>query len=428
MARTTTRPRGPSPFDRLTLRFPDRTLERAFLDDFFETVRGSIRVAHLLGIAMWVLWGLVVRRFLVQGRAFDLQIRYLVLIPILIVGLASTYLPSWRRFFQVEELIVVVLTGGVWILYTGGLKEMPFDFGYVGLILIMTFSYSLVRMSYLWVVASSASLVAMYVVYSAAIDANPDRLALAAYYLGSFLVLGAIASYTLERSTRLLFLRERELDRERARSETLLRNILPGAIIDRLKARHQDAEEVRIADALDRVTVVFVDMEGFTVQAALTSPEILVTALDELFTRFDGLADRFGLEKIKTVGDAYMAVAGAPEPRDDDAEAAAEMALAVQEALAETRWPSGRPIRARVGIASGPAVAGVIGQRKFAYDLWGDTVNLASRLESSGVPGRILVADATASRLDGRYAFGPPQVIDLKGKGPTAARSLLGRR
>ena len=420
--------RAASSMDRVTLRFRDRALERAFLDHFFQTVRQPIRVAHVLGIVMWVLWGLVVRRFLVEDRSFDVAMRYLVLIPILVVGLGTTYLPSWPRFFQWEMLVVVVSTGAVWIVYTSRLHEMPFDFGYVGLILVMTFSYSLVRMRFLWVVASSAALVALYVFYSIGADADPDRLSLAAYYLGSFLVLGAIASYTLERSTRFLFLRERELDRERARSETLLRNILPRAIIDRLKTRNEEAADAHIAEALDQVTVVFVDMEGFTAQAAQTPPDVLVSSLNALFTRFDAVADRFGLEKIKTVGDAYMAVAGAPEPRPDDAEAAAEMALSVQEALTDARWPSGAPIRARVGIASGPAVAGVIGQRKFAYDLWGDTVNLASRLESSGEPGRILVADTTAIRLANLYDFGPQQVIDLKGKGPTPARFLLGRR
>jgi class 3 adenylate cyclase len=182
-----------------------------------------------------------------------------------------------------------------------------------------------------------------------------------------------------------------------------------------------------VADGLDDVTVLFVDMEGFTQQAALTTPDVLVAALDDLFSRFDAIADRWGLEKIKTVGDAYMAVAGAPEPRADHADAAAEMALAMQDALAEARWPSGEPIRARVGLASGPAVAGVIGQRKFAYDLWGDTVNLASRLESYGQPGRILVSEATAGHLEGRFRLGPEQLIDLKGKGPTPARFLLGR-
>ncbi|HEX3327920.1 MAG TPA: adenylate/guanylate cyclase domain-containing protein, partial [Actinomycetota bacterium] len=132
-----------------------------------------------------------------------------------------------------------------------------------------------------------------------------------------------------------------------------------------------------------------------------------------------------GLEKIKTIGDAYMAVAGVPTPRPDHADAAADMAIAILGELRESRWPSGDPIAVRVGMASGPAVAGVIGQRKFAYDLWGDTVNLASRLESHGQPGRILASESVVSHLQDRYQFGPPMNVDLKGKGPTPARFLL---
>jgi len=139
------------------------------------------------------------------------------------------------------------------------------------------------------------------------------------------------------------------------------------------------------------------------------------------------LAAGHGLEKIKTIGDAYMAVAGAPEPHPDHAEAAADMALAIIEELEDARWPSGDPILWRVGIASGPVVAGVIGQRKFAYDLWGDTVNLASRLQSHGQPGRILVSESAVAHLEARYEFGPRLVVELKGNGPTQARFLLSR-
>ncbi len=412
----------------MTLRFSDPDLERAFLADFFQHVRTPIRIAFGLGVVMWVLWGLVVRRFLVDERTLDLVIRYLVMIPLLLIAASLTLLPSWRRWWQIEAVGVIMLTGAGWIVYTDELQEMPFDFGYVGLILIMTFSYSLVRMRFLPGLVASTVLVVMYVIFTVLGDAETDRLTLAAYYLASFLALGTIASYTLERSTRLLFLQERELDRERSRSDALLLNILPQAIVDRLKARGQEAVTARVADGLADVTVFFVDMEGFTKQAVHTPPDVLVEALDDLFTRFDAIADRYGLEKIKTVGDAYMAVAGAPEPRADHADAAAEMALAVQGALTEVRWPSGDPIRARVGLASGPAVAGVIGQRKFAYDLWGDTVNLASRLEANGEPGRILVSRTTASHLESHYRLGPERLIDLKGKGPTPARFLLGRR
>jgi class 3 adenylate cyclase len=173
--------------------------------------------------------------------------------------------------------------------------------------------------------------------------------------------------------------------------------------------------------------VIFADLVSFTEHVERMAPEALMMTLDDVFTRFDMIASRLGLEKIKTVGDAYMVVAGAPEPREDHAEAAAEMALAMLGAMTGSEWPDGQPMQVRIGIASGPAVAGVIGRERFAYDLWGDTVNLASRLEANGEPGRILVAEETDAALAGRYRSSDPCTVDLKGKGPTAARFLLGR-
>jgi adenylate cyclase len=153
----------------------------------------------------------------------------------------------------------------------------------------------------------------------------------------------------------------------------------------------------------------------------------MVAVLDQVFTRFDSIAERFGLEKIKTIGDAYMAVAGVPDPREDDVEAAAQMALAMRDEIGQVRWPSGDAMRVRIGMATGPAVAGVIGQRKFAYDLWGDTVNTAARMESKGIPNEIQVSESVYRRLGDRYLFSDVHVVNLKGKGPTAARFLLGK-
>jgi adenylate cyclase len=175
------------------------------------------------------------------------------------------------------------------------------------------------------------------------------------------------------------------------------------------------------------VTVIFVDAVGSTQQAARSSPDEFAHALDELFSRFDEIADRHGLEKVKTIGDAYMAVAGAPVAMADHAGAAIAMALDVIREAGAVRWPSGDRIVVHGGVATGPAVAGVIGRRKFAYDLWGDTVNVASRLEEQGEPGEVLVSEATAVQLEDRYEFGPTRILDLKGKGRTPARALLGR-
>jgi class 3 adenylate cyclase len=411
--------------DRVTLRFRDRDLDAAYRRDFFERNLWNVRAAHALGIVLWIGWGFLISSFLGPYRDTDLAVRYGVLIPVLLVGIGVSFLRSYRRWWEAEVVATLLATALVWTLYVASVHTMPVDYGYVGAILITAFGYTLLRQRFVVVALTGALIIAMYALV-AMVPGNLTRLqmVLAAFYLVSFYVLGLFASYALERSTRLLFLRERELGVERARSDALLSNILPQAIIHRLKAQHPGGS--RLAEALDEVTVVFVDAVGFTEQAAKTPPDRLVESLDVLFSRLDSLADRFGLEKIKTVGDAYMAVAGAPRPMPEHAVAAAEMALAVLEELAGWTWPSGDPVLVRIGVASGPAVAGVIGQRKFAYDLWGDTVNLASRLETQAEPGRILVSENVASRLDGRFAFGPPQVLELKGKGPTPARFLLG--
>jgi class 3 adenylate cyclase len=412
--------------DPITLRFRDRDLDVAYLDHFFRRNLTNIRLAHLLGIAMWVLWGVVVSRFLVEDRPLDLAVRYGVLLPLTAAGYASTFSRHYRRFFEWEEVAVIALSAVTWVLYTAALEEMPFDFGYVGLILMMTFAYTLIRMRFLFVALTSSLMVIGFVVVSLLTDAPVDHLLLAAYYLGSFWVLGGLGSYALERSTRLLYLRERQLEHERERSDTLLLNILPRTIVERLKSV-PSGDGGHLAEAFDEVSVLFADVVDFTTLSEQIPPGDLVEALDRLFTTFDALADRFGLEKIKTVGDAYMAVAGVPEPRSDHAEAAADMGLAILGAMEGSTWPNGEPIRVRIGIASGPAVAGVIGQRKFAYDLWGDTVNLASRLESHGEPGRIMVSERCAARLEGAFATSPPTVVALKGKGPTTVRFLLRR-
>lgn len=167
---------------------------------------------------------------------------------------------------------------------------------------------------------------------------------------------------------------------------------------------------------------------GFTGQASSTEPAELVAVLDDVFRRFDELADRFGLEKIKTIGDAYMAAAGVPEPREDHVVAASEMALEIRGGVDRLRWPSGAPISVRIGIACGPVVAGVIGRRKFAYDVWGDSVSTASRLEATAQPGGIHISGPAAERLGAGYRLSEPHVAELRGKGPIVACYLLGRR
>jgi class 3 adenylate cyclase len=173
--------------------------------------------------------------------------------------------------------------------------------------------------------------------------------------------------------------------------------------------------------------VLFADIVDFTRLSASLSPEHVVALLDDVFSGFDALADAHGLEKMKTIGDAYMLAVGIPTARQDHSEAVAEMALAMLHEC-DGRGLNENGLRLRIGIEIGPVVAGVIGRRKFIYDLWGDTVNTASRMESHGVPGAIRVRERVHERLCDRYELGPREPVDVKGKGPMATWLLLGRR
>ena len=199
---------------------------------------------------------------------------------------------------------------------------------------------------------------------------------------------------------------------EHDRSERLLLNILPRSISERLKGGQE-----AIADGFAEVSVLFADIVGFTTLSARLPPSELVSVLNEVFSRFDELADKHRLEKIKTIGDAYMVAAGLPDPRPDHAVAVARMAIGMRRAIDELNDKRGYGLEVRIGINSGPVVAGVIGKKKFIYDLWGDTVNTASRMESHGVKGGIHVTEATAELLRGRFELEARGAIEVKGKG-----------
>jgi class 3 adenylate cyclase len=412
--------------ERLRLRFRDSALESSYRADRFRHDLGNIRFAFLAGIALWVAWGLLLRPHMLalSDQRLDMLMRFGVFIPMLVVGLGLTFTRSFGRIWEWVSVGIAAATILCWVFYVSRVFTLPLEYGYVGVILITSFTYTLLHLRFVLVVLVTVIGLAAYLPYAfTAKYIYPSSLVLSMLYLVSFGLLGGLAAYRLERFTRQLFLRERQLDEERNRSDGLLFNMLPGAIVEQLKA----SSGGRIAQNLDQVSVFFADAVGSTEEAARSSPEAFADALDALFRHFDEIADRHGLEKIKTIGDAYMAVAGAPTPMADHADAAVRMAVDVLNDAGKIKWPSGDPIVVHGGIATGPAVAGVIGDRRFAYDLWGDAVNLASRLEESAGPGRVLVSEATAGELTDRYDFGPSQILEVKGMGPTTVRVLLGR-
>ena len=286
------------------------------------------------------------------------------------------------------------------LMFSGVRKAWPWFFGFVGLILV------------------SGALETTGVLPHPTI---PEPIRLVFFILD----LGAVALTVFV--VLFYFVGERErmktaLEAEHLRSESLLLNVLPAPVAERLKR-----SEAVIADGFDAVTVLFADIVGFTPLSASLTPNEVVTLLNGLFTAFDRLVDASGLEKIKTIGDAYMVAAGVPVSRVDHAEAMADLALAMRVELARLQREIDSPIDIRIGIDSGPAVAGVIGKRKFIYDLWGDTVNTASRMESHGLPGEVHLTERAADAIRRSHKLRDRGVIEVKGKGPMRTFFLDGR-
>ncbi len=218
----------------------------------------------------------------------------------------------------------------------------------------------------------------------------------------------------------IYFVRQR--DRFQKESDDLLHNILPDEVAMRLKA-----DEALIADDYESASVLFADMVGFTPMSAQMTPPQLIELLNDVFASFDAFVEELGLEKIRTVGDEYMVAAGVPTARPDHAQAIAELALRIRDHTAATQF-DGHDITLRIGINSGPLVAGVVGTHKFSYDLWGDVVNVASRMESEGIPGSIQVTKATYELIRDQFVCEPRGVIAVKGKGDMNTYLLVARR
>ncbi len=216
----------------------------------------------------------------------------------------------------------------------------------------------------------------------------------------------------------------RLVERARAETDALLRNVLPDSVADRLKARPGEL----VADSHDEVSVLFADISGFVALARRLGPAKVVDLLNDIVSQFDKLAAQHGVEKIKTIGDAYMAVAGLPEPADDHAERLARMALDMLATVERVRGETGLTLQMRIGMAAGPVLAGVIGTRKFSYDVWGDPVNLAARLENLGAPGRIHVCPLCRERLQHAFEVESRGLIEIKGVGQQETWFLIGAR
>ncbi len=400
----------------VTQTFRDATLERAYLDHSADSSRRAYRIVGVL-IAVGAIGAYLADRSMFGSDA-NVEVmhraRQVVMFPVIALGIAFGYAPArWFRRWWREAVCVVVLailvTPAIAVLLLPDPERLDNTAAYISVVAVMVAAGVMFSIGFLHVLVTTLVVLAALV---RAIADWPGYSGDAASWLVMAAGVAMFAAYQTNLRDRLAFAAQYRLDEERARSDRLLRNVLPGPIADRLMAG-----EARIADRFEAATVLFADLVGFTTLAARLTPEALVAALDEVFSAFDDIAARHGLEKIKTIGDAYLVVGGVPTPREDHAVAVAHMALEMRALIAAQRFGAGHQLELRIGLHSGPLVAGVIGKQKFIYDLWGDTVNTASRMESSGVASAIQVTGDTEALLRGRFTLEPRGKIAVKGKG-----------
>jgi class 3 adenylate cyclase len=397
----------------LSLRFADPVLEARFRRQYRLSATRQVRVTLLVGGALFLAFGFV------DGWADPRLAERAWPVRLSVAGaflgaVGISFAKSWDRI-RGKVLWAVALLGAVGMFALIAIGGPWLELRWAGLVLVVLGADTLLRLTFPSLVTLSAAILAAWPAALAIAGALAAEAAIGgAAALTATYVIGLLASYTIERYARRGFLYEREAERERERSERLLRNVLPATIAERLKE-----EAGPIADHHAEATVLFADIAGFTAMSTQMPPGELVTMLNAVFTQFDQLAREHGVEKIKTIGDAYMAVAGLPDPAPDHLERVADLALAMRDRAS-------LPIR--IGIDTGPVVAGVIGESRFIYDLWGDAVTTASRMESHGMPGAIQVTDAVRERLADRYVFADRGEIDVKGRGRMRTWLLQGKR
>lgn len=348
-----------------------------------------------------------------------------VLAPAVLVVVWSTFSTKFPRYSQVlMSFLAVFITLGFLLVQHVGPEDYYERQSVIPTLFVVFGVFTIARLRfwnaiYTAIMISAISLLWVFEIRPLAVDIQIEK----TVYLGFAFVLGLAAAYPTDRALRRDFLLGRLLMDEKQRSEMLLSNVLPEPIKERLKEKWEV-----IAESYDDATVLFADVVNFTPFAAGLAPASVVGFLNGLFSHFDELVEKHGLEKIKTVGDAYMVAGGLPTPKPDHLEAMALLALEMQEAMADTQGTDGQPMKIRIGIQTGPLMAGVIGTRKFVYDLWGDTVNTASRMESHGIGGQIQVTEEVVTRLEDKFVFEERGSVAIKGKGEMTTYWLTGRK
>ncbi|CAN5793784.1 hypothetical protein BH23ACT4_BH23ACT4_00300 [soil metagenome] len=406
----------------ITLRFVDADLEAGYQ---IEEGAAGLSGYRIITGATVVLWAVAVVLFPL-GTEFPPGPTRVFGTLMSFVGLACFIFSRWTVTMNRQHLMASFLTAanGLVIILLASIGDVLGGYAVAGIMLLFAFGF-VSRTRFVFAAARTLVIGAGFGVAVALYDGT-DSLLIDGFIFVAAGIGSLLALRLLERDRRKVWYQRlviedqtAAIEREKAESERLLLNVLPESVSYRLKQG-----EFPIADSFPSVSVVFADIVGFTPLSARLAAGEVITLLSELFTYFDDLVVERSLEKIKTIGDAYMAVGGLPEPMEGHAEKAIDLAMAMIAATGSAgRWPH---LAIRVGVHSGPVAGGVIGARKFAYDVWGDTVNVASRLQETGLPGRIHVSEQTRSLAVSSYGFEARDSVQLRGLPPMTTYFVLG--
>ncbi|HJQ13304.1 MAG TPA: adenylate/guanylate cyclase domain-containing protein [Anaerolineales bacterium] len=414
------------------LRFPDEVVETQFRREYLTNTISTTRLALVLGLILYSLFGILDIYAIPFSKDIVWIIRYGVVAPVVIAALVASYNTPLQKYTQAFMCIVVAISGLGIVAMISITTEAEFGnrFYFTGLILISMWGYTLSRLRFGYAVLANLIIMVGYEFASIAVkQLLESETGIVIFTMHNFFFLGAnvigmFGSYYLERYTRRDFLQKYTIRAQRDRADKLLYNVLPRQIAERLK----ESDET-IAEEFSSATVLFADIVNFTPISARFGPLEVVEMLNELFSHFDNLVDKYSVEKIQVAGDGYMVAAGVPTPRSDHATVLAQLALDMLDYVKQEEFLGGRhPIEIRIGLNSGPLIAGVIGRKKYFYALWGDMVNTASRMESHGESGKIQITRETYELVRDQFECEYIGEISVKGKGKMEAWHLLTRK
>lgn len=413
------------------LRFPEE-VEEEFLEDYHLNTVSTTRLALFLGLILFSLFGILDLYAVPISKNIVWFIRYAIVAPIIIFVIIVSYIDFFQKHVQLLMGIVVAISGLGIVAMISITREAEFGnrFYFTGLILVSMWGYSLSRLRFWYAIIANLLIMAGYEFASIVMKHLLDtETGIVIFTMHNFFfvggnIIGMFASYALERYTRRDFIQKYTIQAQRDQADKLLYNVLPERIAEQLKHGTET-----IAEEFSSATVLFADIVNFTPISARYAPHEVVDMLDELFSNFDELVDKYAVEKIQVAGDGYMVAAGVPTPRPDHATVLAQLALDMLDCVKHEKFLDGKhPIEIRIGLNSGSLLGGVIGRKKYFYALWGDTVNTASRMESHGFRGKIQITRATYEFVKDEFECEYVGVIPVKGKGEMDVWHLIARK